>query len=151
MVSFLSAITLLGTPSEVYIYGTMYIYQGEEGFARIVSERESLDWLVILAISWTIASTITALVFMPKFREMNCTSAYEVELIECDSFQEKSLENVVFRKTFRSIRTNVCIIRFLILHGRSFRKIYRLIFISSHLVDLHGYCSVCSSIGTQSK
>ncbi|CAF1491028.1 unnamed protein product [Adineta ricciae] len=56
MVSFLSAITLLGTPSEVYLFGTMYCYQ---------------------AISWTIASTITALVFMPKFREMNCTSAYE--------------------------------------------------------------------------
>ncbi|CAF0833729.1 unnamed protein product [Adineta ricciae] len=56
MVSFLSAITLLGTPSEVYVFGTMYCYQ---------------------AISWTFASTITALVFMPKFREMNCTSAYE--------------------------------------------------------------------------
>ncbi|CAF0763466.1 unnamed protein product [Adineta steineri] len=56
MVSFLSAITLLGTPSEVYVYGTMYCYQG---------------------ISWTIASTVTALVFMPKFREINCTSAYE--------------------------------------------------------------------------
>ncbi|CAF3743405.1 unnamed protein product [Rotaria socialis] len=56
MVSFLSAITLLGTPSEVYLFGTMYCYQ---------------------AISWTIASTITALVFMPKFREMNYTSAYE--------------------------------------------------------------------------
>ncbi|CAF1254576.1 unnamed protein product [Rotaria sordida] len=56
MVSFLSAVTLLGTPSEVYLFGTMYCYQ---------------------AISWTIASTVTALVFMPKFREMNCTSAYE--------------------------------------------------------------------------
>ncbi|UJR32988.1 hypothetical protein I4U23_020450 [Adineta vaga] len=56
MVSFLSAITLLGTPSEVYLFGTMYCYQ---------------------AISWTFASTITALVFMPKFREINCTSTYE--------------------------------------------------------------------------
>ncbi|CAF3303225.1 unnamed protein product, partial [Rotaria sp. Silwood2] len=28
----------------------------------------------LLAISWTIASTITALVFMPKFREMNFTN-----------------------------------------------------------------------------
>jgi hypothetical protein len=33
---------------------------------------------IVLAISWAIASTITALVFMPKFREMNFTSAYEV-------------------------------------------------------------------------
>jgi sodium-coupled monocarboxylate transporter 8/12 len=64
MVSFLSAITLLGTPSEVYMYGTMYCYQ---------------------AISWTIASTITALVFMPKFRELNCTSAYEVFFFFCIS------------------------------------------------------------------
>ncbi|CAF3574624.1 unnamed protein product [Rotaria sp. Silwood1] len=56
MVSFLSAITLLGTPSEIYMYGTMYCYQ---------------------AVSWAIASTVTALVFMPKFREMNFTSAYE--------------------------------------------------------------------------
>ncbi|CAF1392260.1 unnamed protein product [Rotaria sordida] len=54
--SFLSANTMLGTPSEIYTYGTMYCYH---------------------AVSWTIAVTITALVFMPKFREMNCTSAYE--------------------------------------------------------------------------
>ncbi|CAF4117390.1 unnamed protein product, partial [Rotaria sp. Silwood1] len=31
----------------------------------------------LLALSWAIASTVTALVFMPKFREMNFTSAYE--------------------------------------------------------------------------
>jgi hypothetical protein len=29
MVSFLSAITILGTPSEIYLYGTMFCYQGE--------------------------------------------------------------------------------------------------------------------------
>jgi len=57
MVSFLSAITLLGTPIEIYTYGTMYVYLG---------------------ISWIIASTITAFVFMPKFRQMNFTSAYQV-------------------------------------------------------------------------
>ncbi|CAF3528316.1 unnamed protein product [Rotaria socialis] len=56
LVSFLSAVTLLGTPSEVYVFGTMYFYQG---------------------IALMIASLVTALVFMPKFREMQCTSVYE--------------------------------------------------------------------------
>ena len=74
MVSFLSAITLLGTPSEIYVYGTMYIYQGE----LFVYFFLSIFYEVFLAISWTIASTLTALIFMPKFREINCTSAYEV-------------------------------------------------------------------------
>ncbi|CAF1129491.1 unnamed protein product, partial [Rotaria sordida] len=55
MVSFISAITLLGTPNEVYLNGTMYCYA---------------------AISWTIASVVAALVFMPKFRAMGFTSAY---------------------------------------------------------------------------
>ncbi|CAF1372852.1 unnamed protein product [Rotaria sordida] len=56
MVSFVSAITLLGTPSEVYMSGTMFLYQ---------------------AASWSIASMVTALIFVPKFREMNLTSIYE--------------------------------------------------------------------------
>ncbi len=32
----------------------------------------------VLAVAWSGASLISALVFMPKFREMNYTSAYEV-------------------------------------------------------------------------
>ncbi|CAF1498513.1 unnamed protein product, partial [Rotaria sordida] len=56
MVSFLSAITLIGTPSEIYISGTMYTY---------------------IAISWILSAMIAAHVFMPKFREMKFTSAYE--------------------------------------------------------------------------
>ncbi|CAF1423382.1 unnamed protein product [Adineta ricciae] len=55
-VSFLSAITILGTPSEVYMSGTMFWYQ---------------------AAAWSIASMITAFVFMPKFREMKFTSIYQ--------------------------------------------------------------------------
>ncbi|CAF1301176.1 unnamed protein product [Adineta ricciae] len=55
-VSFLSAVTLLGIPSEVYLSGTMICYQ---------------------AISGMIASIVSALIFMPKFREMNFTSVYE--------------------------------------------------------------------------
>ncbi|UJR17232.1 hypothetical protein I4U23_004127 [Adineta vaga] len=56
MVSFLSAITILGTPSEVYMSGTMFWYQ---------------------AAAWSIASMMTAFIFMPKFREMKFTSIYE--------------------------------------------------------------------------
>ncbi|UJR08029.1 hypothetical protein I4U23_012306 [Adineta vaga] len=56
MVSFISAITFLGTPVEVYMYGTMFWYQ---------------------AAAWSTASLIAAFVFMPKFREMYFTSAYE--------------------------------------------------------------------------
>ena len=55
--------------------------------SRYVRERErhSPD-VFFIAISWTLASTITALVFMPKFREMNFTSAYEV----CLDFEQFS-------------------------------------------------------------
>jgi hypothetical protein len=34
--------------------------------------------MFFLGIAWVIASIIAALVFMPKFREMNYTSVYEV-------------------------------------------------------------------------
>jgi sodium-coupled monocarboxylate transporter 8/12 len=40
-VSFLSANTILGTPSEIYMYGTMYCYQGMkqyEGFQIKLSD-----------------------------------------------------------------------------------------------------------------
>ncbi|CAF1663663.1 unnamed protein product, partial [Adineta ricciae] len=56
MVSFLSAITILGVPSEIYMSGTMFLYQ---------------------AAAYCIASVITAVVFVPKFREMKFTSIYE--------------------------------------------------------------------------
>jgi hypothetical protein len=52
----------------------------------------------LLAISWSIASTLTALVFMPKFRELNCTSAYEV--FRYSFFLNTKIYYLVFRKTF---------------------------------------------------
>ncbi|CAF0966719.1 unnamed protein product [Rotaria sordida] len=55
-VSFLSAITLLGTPSEMYMYGTMYLYRG---------------------VSWALGCVISAIVFMPRFRQLGLTSIYE--------------------------------------------------------------------------
>ncbi|CAF1521499.1 unnamed protein product, partial [Rotaria sordida] len=56
MVSFISAISVLGTPNEVYMSGTMFWYQ---------------------AAAWSIAPVVVAFIFMPKFREMKFTSIYE--------------------------------------------------------------------------
>ena len=55
--SFISAITVLGTPAEVYIYGTMFY------------------WFFF---SYTVAALLTAQVFMPVFYKMSLSSTYEV-------------------------------------------------------------------------
>ncbi|KAK4008520.1 Uncharacterized protein APZ42_013873 [Daphnia magna] len=54
--SFMSAITLLGTPAEVYQYGTMY-------------------WLIVLA--FFLVMPATNYLYMPIFYELHVTSAYE--------------------------------------------------------------------------
>uniref|UniRef100_A0A915J7H4 Sodium-dependent multivitamin transporter n=1 Tax=Romanomermis culicivorax TaxID=13658 RepID=A0A915J7H4_ROMCU len=56
LASFLSAITMLGTASELYFYGTMY-------------------WMV--ALSYVVAIAVTSVVFIPIFYDMKLTSAYE--------------------------------------------------------------------------
>ena len=55
--SFMSAITILGVPAEIYIYGTQY-------------------WLIIA--SYVILFPSVALVFVPVFRSVNISSSYEV-------------------------------------------------------------------------
>ena len=55
--SFMSAITILGVPSEIYIYGTQY-------------------WLIIA--SYVILFPSVALVFVPVFRAVDISSSYEV-------------------------------------------------------------------------
>jgi sodium-coupled monocarboxylate transporter 8/12 len=72
IVSFLSAITILGTPSEVYMSGTMFLYQG---MRKVLYHHRLFPFT---AAGWSIASMMTALIFMPKFREMNFASIYEV-------------------------------------------------------------------------
>ena len=59
LASFQSAITLLGTPGEIYRFGTMY-------------------WLVCFAIF--LAMPATSYLYMPIFYNLQCTSAYEVSL-----------------------------------------------------------------------
>uniref|UniRef100_H2Z0C9 Sodium/solute symporter n=1 Tax=Ciona savignyi TaxID=51511 RepID=H2Z0C9_CIOSA len=54
--SFMSAITVLGTPAEIYIYGTMFW------------------WFMI---SYTIVAIVTATVFVPVFYKLGISSTYE--------------------------------------------------------------------------
>ena len=59
LVSYLSAITLLGVPSEVYTYGAQYY---------------------VLILSYFIICGTVAIVFVPMFRRVNITCANEVRL-----------------------------------------------------------------------
>ena len=58
LASFMSAITLLGTPAEMYNYSTMYFYIG-------------LGYLLVVAAA--------AHIFIPVFYKLRVTSAYEVQ------------------------------------------------------------------------
>lgn len=60
LASFMSAITLLGTPAEMYNYTTMYFYIG-------------LGYLFVVAGA--------AHLFIPIFYKLRCTSAYEVSIL----------------------------------------------------------------------
>lgn len=57
LASFMSAITILGVPSEIYIFGTQY-------------------WLIIA--SYLILFPSVALIFVPVFRAVDISSSYEV-------------------------------------------------------------------------
>ena len=57
LASFMSAITILGVPSEIYIFGTQY-------------------WLIIA--SYLILFPSVALIFVPVFRAVEISSSYEV-------------------------------------------------------------------------
>ena len=57
LASFMSAITLLGTPAEIVIYGTQY-------------------WMI--AVSYVIVMPLAAYVFIPIFYKLELTSIFEV-------------------------------------------------------------------------
>ena len=60
LASFMSAITILGTPSEMYSYGTMYLW---------------------IALSYIFAVFFAAHVYIPVFYRLGVTSSYEVQCI----------------------------------------------------------------------
>ena len=59
LVSYLSAITLLGVPSEIYTYGLQYC---------------------VLLFSYFILCTVAAVIYAPLFCRLNITSAHEVNI-----------------------------------------------------------------------
>ena len=62
LASFMSAITLLGTPAEVYLYGTQY-------------------WLIWLG--YVIMIPVSAHIFVPIFFRLKLTSVFEVRPCLC--------------------------------------------------------------------
>ncbi len=56
VVSFMSAITLLGTPGEIYVYGTQY---------------------AVLVCSYPLVMGATAHMYMPVFYDLNVSTSYE--------------------------------------------------------------------------
>lgn len=57
--SFMSAVTLLGTPAEIYRYGSIFC---------------------LFAITYTLVALCTAEIFLPVFYRLGITSSYEVRL-----------------------------------------------------------------------
>lgn len=89
VVSFMSAVTLLGVSAENYTYGTQF---------------------VVINLSYLLGTPIVCYGFLPVFFKLQATSAYEVSLVKFDfdagSFQYsvylKKNILLVLRKTFRS-------------------------------------------------
>ena len=79
LASFMSAITILGVPSEIYTYGTQY-------------------WLIIA--SYVILFPSVALIFVPVFRAVEISSSYEVS--EQSAQNVSLLVKITYRKVFFS-------------------------------------------------
>ena len=60
LVTFLSAITLLGVPSEIFTYGAQYM---------------------VVLISYILPTATAAIIFVPIFHGLRLTSAHEVILL----------------------------------------------------------------------
>ena len=67
LASFMSGITILGVPSEVYTFGLQY-------------------WLVV--VSYVISFPAVALVFAPTLYELGLTSSYEVNIDTLNDFKQ---------------------------------------------------------------
>lgn len=73
LVSFISGITLLGTPTEVYLYGAQYLY--------------IMGSLVLMGLCMFY-------IFLPVFHELNLISTYKVCAHRSQSAKSQWLKNV---------------------------------------------------------
>ena len=62
LASFMSGVTLLGVPSEIYTFGIQYC---------------------LVVVSYIIVFPTVALLFVPTLYELDLTSSYEVNVLEC--------------------------------------------------------------------
>ena len=77
--SFMSAITLLGTPAEVYQYGTQYI---------------------MIGFSYLLVMPAAAYLYMPVFFDLQLISVYEVSYHYQDSLSPESATDELAQKKF---------------------------------------------------
>ena len=85
--SFISGITLLGTPTEIYVYGTQYIY--------IVGG--------VIAMGFIMSSA-----YLPVFHNLQLTSTYEVNLT-LYYFATRNIRNILSFRTL-NLRLNIKLI-----------------------------------------
>ncbi len=65
LASFMSAVTLLGTPAEIYVFGTQY-------------------WMIWMG--YVLMIPLAAHVYLPIFYKLQVTSIFEVNIPSCDKF-----------------------------------------------------------------
>ena len=87
LVSYLSAITLLGVPSEIYTYGAQYY---------------------VLIVSYFIICFTVAVIFVPMFRRVNITCANEVSLLETKKNKKKKHRFIAWELTLRVMANTWC-------------------------------------------
>lgn len=81
--SYVSGVTILGTPAEIYNYGTQY-------------------WLVIVAVA--LSCLVVVLVYLPVFCTLRLSSSYEVRTLDCTylrAIYQSSFETSQVDKVFR--------------------------------------------------
>lgn len=77
LATFMSGLSLLGTPLEIYSYGTMYLWAGTLNNSKFRSIFFINFIIKKIGVAYTFVVITTANVFIPLFLNLEVTSAYE--------------------------------------------------------------------------